>query len=71
MFFVDFFSMSEPVPSKRPWARDSRLATDSMLGLTVSIHTFWKMKPKVIVMMATVCPKLPGVHDTESDDKSL
>ena len=29
------------------------------------------MKPKVIVMMATVCLIVPGVSDTESDDESL
>ena len=29
-----------------------------MLGLTLSIHTFWKMIPKVTVMMATVCLRL-------------
>ena len=48
MFFVDFFSMSEPVPSKRHRARDSSLATETssaavndLVEFQIPIGPFW------------------------------
>ena len=35
--------------------------THGVLGLTSSIHAFWKKKPKVILMMATMCLRFQTV----------
>ena len=41
MFFVDFFSMSEPVPSKRPRACDSSLATETSSTAVKNLVVFF------------------------------
>ena len=66
--FVDFFSMSEPVPSKRPRARDSSLATETsstfacgymhvivfFIAVYVSCHEYSRVADDILSEVQTV-----------------